>query len=115
MKKATSGSQYRTRGKTHYEHNKLKYIQGVLDRRDRNMQYIWEIKKSGKCAHCGEQNPIVLDFDHLSGKDRSISNAAWSCWSIARLDKEIAKCQILCANCHRIKTFKEGNRGEKYK
>lgn len=57
---------------------------------------------------CGESDPIVLEFDHVQGKKRfSISECIYQNWSIEDLEKEMNKCEIRCANCHRRKTAKE--------
>ena len=62
--------------------------------------------KSG-CVLCGELDLAVLDFDHLdpSTKINSICKMYSSSWK--RIEAEIAKCQVLCANCHRRKTAKD--------
>lgn len=62
--------------------------------------------KSG-CAICGEKDPIVLDFDHINQQEKCCSVSALIGKSETRLCTEIAKCQILCANCHRRKTSKQ--------
>jgi hypothetical protein len=69
----------------------------------RNM--INEIKLSKGCARCGyNAHAAALDFNHINGrKNFSISQDPKRAW--ADLSKEIAKCEILCANCHRIHTY----------
>src|SRR5690606_5591852 len=52
-------------------------------------------------------DPVVLDFDHLPGVDKKFEisravNASTRSW--ARIEKEIAKCEVVCANCHRRRT-----------
>lgn len=62
-----------------------------------------------KCLDCGESDPVVLEFDH-TGKEKkfkSVSKMLSGHWSWLSLTKEIAKCEIRCANCHRRKTYKE--------
>lgn len=61
------------------------------------------------CRMCGETNPILLEFDHLRDKSVNVSKAILDMWSIERLQDEIDKCQVLCANCHRMKTAKDQN------
>ena len=56
------------------------------------------------CVDCGEADPRVLDFDHVGHKTALVSAlAAWgACRS--RLEAEIARCAVRCANCHRRAT-----------
>ena len=61
--------------------------------------------KSHPCVECGESDIVVLDFDHIdpSTKEANISHLIYGA-TIKRLKKEMAKCQVLCVRCHRIKT-----------
>ena len=63
------------------------------------------------CIDCGEKDPIVLDFDHREPEDkfRPVSKLLSGHWSWSSLQKEIAKCDIRCANCHRRKTYLQFN------
>lgn len=62
---------------------------------------------SKSCVDCGEKDPIVLEFDHRDLKDKfkSIANMLSGHYSWKSLEKEIGKCDIRCANCHRKKTY----------
>lgn len=62
-----------------------------------------ELKGSLSCQLCGTSDPAVLDFHHRdpSTKEITIANAARLGWGKQRLMEEIAKCDVLCANCHR--------------
>jgi hypothetical protein len=64
-----------------------------------------EIKESSGCVECGITNHIVLDFDHLRDKKYNISRMVHDGFSLAAIKKEIEKCEIVCANCHRIRTY----------
>lgn len=66
------------------------------------------LSKTG-CISCGEQNIVVLEFDHRnrSSKDESIAVMIQKCRSMKRFVAEMDKCDVLCANCHRIKTSHE--------
>lgn len=59
------------------------------------------------CIDCGESDPIVLEFDHLRDKEFGIGKGfrdrAWQ----SVLD-EMAKCDVVCANCHRRRTAERG-------
>lgn len=61
------------------------------------------------CVDCGESDPVVLDFDHVDPADKfdGISHMIRAAYSLARLQAEIAKCQIRCANCHRRRTYEQ--------
>lgn len=72
----------------------------------RNRKFIYDYLLSHLCVDCGEKDPIVLEFDHLFGKDKSISEMVRRRYSIERIKKEISKCEVRCANCHRRKTSK---------
>lgn len=63
--------------------------------------------KARPCADCGiEYPPIVMEFDHVRGqKEFSIGNHVKSV-SRERLVAEIAKCDVVCANCHRLRTLR---------
>ncbi len=62
---------------------------------------------SKECKDCGEKDPIVLDFDHKtpSKKFKSVSIMLSGHYSWDSVLKEIQKCEIRCANCHRRKTY----------
>lgn len=66
-------------------------------------------KKTQKCKECGNDDWRVLDFDHLGDKTFNISDGMRWGYSKEKILNEVVKCQVLCANCHRIKTFEEGN------
>lgn len=105
--KITGGSQYVRYGKTHYERNKQLYIDKSQRRRQGNTEYIRNIKRQSKCVDCGFGDWRCLDFDHLPKYEKSatIGGTRVMHWSRKRIDAEIAKCEVRCANCHRIKTL----------
>jgi 5-methylcytosine-specific restriction endonuclease McrA len=71
---------------------------------ERNIKFIIDYYKTHRCVSCNESNPLVLEFDHLRDKKYAISDLIAGGLSIQILKEEIEKCQVLCANCHRIKT-----------
>jgi len=70
------------------------------------LTYIQAIKLERGCADCGyNAHPSALDFDHLPGSIKEHRLASMSGGSTkAKIDAEIAKCEVVCANCHRIRT-----------
>lgn len=53
------------------------------------------------CVHCGSDEELRLD--HIDPAQK-IDHKVWS-WSALRREAEIAKCQVLCEPCHKIKTY----------
>lgn len=58
---------------------------------------------------CGENDPIVLDFDHIDENDKSysISDMLKQRFAWSKIELEIKKCEVRCANCHRRRTAKQ--------
>ena len=95
--------------KRHYEKNKQKIKERSFLRnekqRDKNKRYVNEIKSKSECVDCGENNPLVLDFDHVKGdKVMAVSDMIGSAYSLAAIQREIEKCEVRCSNCHRVVT-----------
>ena len=65
---------------------------------------ILEVKEKG-CVDCGyNKHPAALDFDHRPGVDKKFELALGANRSLKAIQQEIAKCDVVCANCHRIRT-----------
>lgn len=62
-----------------------------------------EYFRAHPCSDCGETDPLVLEFDHLRDKRFEVTNQFASRNWQEILD-EIAKCEVVCANCHRRRT-----------
>jgi hypothetical protein len=73
-------------------------------RRDQIKRNMMDFYKSHPCVDCGEKDPRVLDFDHLNNKRYNVSTLLNKEYSWDSILQEAAKCQVRCANCHRIKT-----------
>lgn len=72
--------------------------------RERNKEWRASYLAGKRCIDCGEDNSLVLEFDHVGEKSGNLSDMIRKGWSVKRLEAEAAKCEIRCANCHRIKT-----------
>ncbi len=71
----------------------------------RGRAFLAKQKLEQGCKDCGwKEHAEALDFDHVRGEKKfTVSSRAW--WSIERLAEEVVKCEVVCANCHRIRTF----------
>lgn len=82
-------------------------------RQDLRRSYVKSKKENVPCADCGEKYPwYVMDFDHVRGKKQfNLSIVGSMICSLEKIDREMAKCDIVCANCHRQRTFnrRQGN------
>lgn len=74
---------------------------------DEKRRRIFDFLCNNPCSSCGETDPLVLEFDHLSDKKTDISKLIRSTCSWRQLKVELDKCVVLCSNCHRRKTHKE--------
>jgi hypothetical protein len=75
--------------------------------RRRNLLFLLDYLRGAPCVDCGENDPVVLDFDHVGTKRAGVVQLAGREHSIASLEREIAECEVRCANCHRRRTILE--------
>jgi hypothetical protein len=97
----------------HYKTNKQAYIDRAHSRTNQiykdNTQLLHEYLSTHPCVDCGCNDVRVLEFDHIQGKKKGdISRMVISSYSWTTISVEIAKCEVRCANCHRIKTCERG-------
>lgn len=86
-----------------YQKNKEKHKQSRIARDVRLREEYIEFKKTLSCSRCPEDHIACLEFHHLDPceKDMGIAAAMTNGWSMKRIKKEVAKCIVLCSNCHR--------------
>lgn len=75
--------------------------------RDERRNYIVSILRASQCVDCGNSDWRVLEFDHRTQKEKEFNIADSVHYSVARIQKEIDKCDVVCANCHRIRTIQQ--------
>jgi len=101
--------------KAHYHQNRKYYLEKAKKRniivRKLIHEYIDSYLKNHPCVDCGESNTIVLEFDHIKKdtKDDNVASIMKRQLTLRKLEAEVLKCEVRCANCHRIKTAKENN------
>lgn len=98
----------RAASKRHYKANKLKYLERNTNYRQKILAFVREMKESNPCSDCGKFFPYyVMDFDHIGQQPKLFNiNYLSNTGRIGALKKEIVKCEVVCANCHRIRTHK---------
>jgi len=70
----------------------------------RNQEWVLGYLGDRACVDCGNVDIRVLEFDHLRDKLATISSLIGS-YTLKRIRAEVAKCDVVCANCHRIRTY----------
>src|SRR2546423_13858300 len=95
----------------YYERNRGLYRDRNRRKRARLRAIARELK-SRPCADCGQTFPFyVMDFDHREGEEKTAQVAMLvNAMNLQRLLAEIEKCDLVCANCHRIRTYKREQR-----
>jgi hypothetical protein len=89
--------------KLHYLKNKDKYKESFYRNKERRRRLMREAK-ARPCIDCQIQYPYwVMQFDHLKDKEFNIGQEGYHV-GIERLLAEIAKCDVVCANCHAHRT-----------
>lgn len=99
------------RSKKYYNEKGEEHKKNVAKRnhkyRDTIRQFILDKLKVSECKDCGNNDIRVLEFDHLPEfkKEYNISDMLKSSLSINLIEIEMNKCDIVCANCHRIRSI----------
>ena len=95
--------------KAHYENNKSEYL---IRAKNKNKEISQEIKlliesvKNVPCSDCGQLfHHCAMDFDHVRGQKVESVSFLKKFHSISKIKKEIEKCEVVCANCHRVRTY----------
>ena len=87
--------------KANRDHINLTKKENHRTKRDR----VSAIKEASPCADCGVSYPaVVMEFDHVRGdKITSVSMMISCLASWEAIEEEIAKCELVCSNCHRLR------------
>ena len=96
--------------KKHYEANKETYKVNIqANREERKIgieKYLYGYLMANPCVDCGNSDPRVLEFDHKDPelKKCNVSQLLTGDYIWDTVFEEIQKCEVRCANCHRIRT-----------
>ena len=92
------------RDKIHYKESALRrnsVITTALNQKNRNVEIVDEARSCG-CKKCGDKRFYVLDFHHRNPEEKvNVIAHMIKSSSADNLIAELAKCDVLCANCHR--------------
>ena len=88
-----------------YREQRTWYVQRNKAAKKRNLAFIVALKNA-PCTDCGQKYPPeAMDFDHVRGrKKKDLAKMVVDMASIEAIKEEIAKCELVCAVCHRIRT-----------
>ena len=101
------------RSRKYYQDNREHHKNVTSKRRKKTLKDVriklFEYYKTHSCIICGENDPIVLEFDHRvkESKTNDVSSLVYGGSGWSTIEKEIEKCDVMCANCHRRKTAKD--------
>lgn len=85
--------------------NGMRVVWRLQDERTKNNKELINKAKDVECADCGGRYPTVcMDFDHRPGTVKAGNISGMLGQPVAKLLAEMAKCDVVCANCHRIRT-----------
>lgn len=95
------------------QYERDRYQNGDRVRKEKNratiikkrQNFIWNILTASKCKVCGLDDPLVLEFDHRDPETKVYNITDMYNLAESTIQKEIDKCDILCANCHRRRTI----------
>lgn len=94
----------------YYYRNQTAQIKRNKDKKDAIRDYIKQYKEFRGCMDCGLKFPYyVLDLDHREGTDKKFTPShlhRTNSW--VKMIEELEKCDVVCANCHRMRTHNRG-------
>ncbi len=101
---------YKEARRRYYYKNKEAQIRRQMISKTELREWVNHFKEDLPCGDCGRYlPPYVMDFDHRSGETKigNISRLIGDGRSLTVIQTEIDKCDLVCANCHRIRTHGE--------
>lgn len=89
------------------ERNAIESQRKIRDKRTNKRKWVREYKSQNSvCVDCNiSYPPHMLDFDHLDNKTFNLSGDGVKDNDIEAIMEEIKKCEIVCSNCHRHRTY----------
>ena len=91
---------HKQKSKEHYQKYKDKYNERNTNQRTRTKNLLDEARSVG-CKCCEETTIACLDFHHLDKNKKDLNVSKMRGYNDKKVLAEIAKCVVLCSNCHR--------------
>ncbi len=94
--------------RAHYQANKGLWREKRM-RYEAKMRALILAAKDRPCADCGGRwHPLVMEFDHLPGTEKlvNLGDCRARKFGLEKVRAEIAKCEVVCPTCHRIRTLR---------
>ena len=92
------------------ETQKARLLRNSAERQNENEATMIAYLIEHPCVDCRETDITALEFDHLRDKTKNVSALMRGTNSWSRIEVEIAKCVVRCANCHRRETERRRQR-----
>jgi len=99
----------RKREKEWYQHNKENILELRRQKQQEIIRWYRQYKTTIKCIRCGENEPACLHLHHRNKADKkkNIAHYVFHASSLEKFLGELSKCDVLCANCHRLEHWQE--------
>lgn len=93
--------------RAYYARTQTKRLERIKFYRTKRFAEIRRMKEASPCADCGESYPYyVMDYDHRADEDKKFGiGVAMRTTGWQQILLEIQKCDLVCSNCHRIRTY----------
>ena len=97
----------------HYQNNKPLYLQKAREWNKSNRvaveDYLFHYLNEHPCIECGETDVVLLEFDHRNQEEKveSVATMVAQYFSVRTVEAEVAKCDVRCVRCHRLKTARD--------
>jgi hypothetical protein len=93
-----------------WQRNRERHMRNTRKNKAKRREFIYTNFKSKPCMDCGGSfPPECMQFDHRPGTIKSFSVSSHGLSkSLDKLLAEIEKCDVVCANCHAIRTVRRG-------
>jgi len=93
--------EHKPKRKEFYEKNKERLLEYQKNRYNELLNVFQKWKRTLKCSRCGESDHACLDFHHSNPAEKEVGVIRQITKSMSSVLRELQKCVIVCANCHR--------------